>query len=62
VSILREGGEMILISKKERLAFENGIIEGWRHIKAICNSCIKAHREEKKRLNLANKIREGKDE
>jgi len=50
------------VSRKERIAFENGIIEGWRHIKAICNSCIKAHMEEKKRLNRASKIREGKDE
>ena len=46
---------MIGNSRKERVAFEQGMIEGWRHIKAICNSCIRAHLGERKRLNRVRK-------
>ena len=42
-------------SQKEKIAFEQGLIEGWRHIKAICNACIKAHIEDRKRLSRARK-------
>ena len=30
-------------SLKEQIAFEQGLIEGWRHLRAICNACIAAH-------------------
>jgi len=50
------------VSRKERTAFEQGMIEGWRHIRAICNACIRAHIEEKKRLNRVSKQGEGKDD
>jgi hypothetical protein len=42
-------------SRKERIAFEQGMIEGWRHIRSICNCCIEAHIEERKRLNKIRK-------
>jgi uncharacterized membrane protein len=34
----------------DRIAYECGMIEAWMHIKVLCNSCIKAHREEIKKL------------
>ena len=46
---------MIDNSHKERLAFEQGMIEGWRHIKTVCNLCIKAHKEYLKVLRKRGK-------
>ncbi len=52
--------EMRGSSTKEQIAFEQGMIEGWRHIRAICNSCIKAHIEDLKMLNRVRKSVEKK--
>ncbi len=36
----------------QHIAFEKGMIEAWVHIRNVCNSCIKVHKEEltKKRI------------
>ena len=31
---------------RERIEFERGMIEGWKHVKNLCSHCIKAHRQE----------------
>ena len=36
-------------------AFEKGMIEAWRHIRHVCNGCIKAHKEEIKRIRKEDK-------
>jgi len=36
--------------KVKEIAFEKGMIEGWIHLRSVCNSCIKAHKEELKRI------------
>ena len=44
------------MTKKEyilqHIGFERGMIRAWVHVRNLCNSCIKAHREEitKKRI------------
>jgi len=30
----------------QHVAYEKGMIKAWQHIRIICNSCIRAHREE----------------
>lgn len=32
------------------VAFEEGMIKAWQHTRVLCNSCIKAHKEEIKKL------------
>jgi hypothetical protein len=41
---------------QELIIYEKGMIEAWRHIKTICNLCIRAHKEEIKRLKSRKKI------
>ncbi len=37
---------------ERHIEFEKGMIKAWRHVRNLCNSCIKTHREEltKKRI------------
>ena len=43
------GGTMKLTEREymiQHVAYEKGKIKAWQHIRIICNSCIRAHREE----------------
>ena len=33
----------------QHVAYENGMIHAWKHIRNMCNACIKAHKEELKK-------------
>lgn len=39
------------ITKQDCIIYEEGMIEAWNHIQNICKMCIKAHKEEIKRLS-----------
>jgi len=41
---------------QELLIYDEGTIEAWRHIRNICNLCIKARKEEIKRLKSRKEI------
>jgi len=47
---IREKFSIKVDIKNTEIAFEKGMIEAWRHIRSVCNSCIKAHKEELKRI------------
>ncbi len=38
------------ITIQDCIIYEEGMIDGWKHIKNICNLCIKVHKKEIKRL------------
>lgn len=38
------------ITFQDRIIYEQGMIEAWKHIQNICRLCIKAHKEEIKKL------------
>jgi hypothetical protein len=38
------------ITKQDCIIYEEGMIEAWKHIQNICRLCIKAHKEEIRRL------------
>lgn len=40
---------------ESEMGFEKGMIEAWRHIRHVCNGCIKAHKEEMKRIKKEDK-------
>jgi len=41
---------------EKAIIFEKGMIEAWKHIKNICNLCIKSHKEEIKKLKSRKKV------
>jgi len=43
--------------QQELLIFDKGMISAWEHIKTICNLCIRAHKEEIKRLKRKHEPR-----
>lgn len=38
------------ITKQDCIIYEEGMIDGWKHIQNICKVCIKTHKEEIKKL------------
>ena len=38
-----------ILQLDKEIIFEKGMIDGFKHIKNICNACIKAHKESMRR-------------